>query len=135
MHRTLDRSKLSTALARAAIEELRPQALPREFVSTFCARCDHEETRPGPATAAAATAQAHYTALAREAALLSALREACNLIEASAKDAFFRTGMSQQEFEEHWRHDELQRWGHWTRLKEVAGMEQTRPELAGGDDD
>lgn len=110
--------------------------LPREFVVAYCGKCSTEvQSTISPATAAATRAAAHYTELAHAAEVLSALREALNLVEASAKDAFFRAGMSQVEFEEHWRHDELQRWGAWTRLKAVAGMEQTRPELAGGDDE
>lgn len=135
MHRAIDHSKLSTALARAAIEELRPQTLPREFVHTFCARCDsNEPTTPGRATAAAAQVL-YMQNLARGAEAVSALREACKVIEDSARDSFFRAGMTQQEFERVWRSEELQRWGQWTRLKTVAGLPHTEPELAGCGDD
>lgn len=83
----------------------------------------------------AAHALAHYSAMANEATLLQALREACKVIEDSARDAFFRTGMTQQEFEQSWRADELQRWGQWCRLKTVAGLPHTQPELALVEDD
>lgn len=83
----------------------------------------------------AASAMAHYSGLAREAVLLQALREACKVIEDSARDAFFRTGMTQQEFERAWRADELQRWGQWSSLKTAAGLPHTQPELAGCCDD
>lgn len=73
--------------------------------------------------------------MANEATLLQALREACKVIEDSARDAFFRTGMTQQEFEQAWREDELQRWGQWSRLKTIAGLPHAQPELALVEDD
>ena len=90
------------------------------------------ERQPLPTAAAAL---AHYSAMANEATMLQALREACKVIEDSARDAFFRTGMTQQEFEQSWRADELQRWGQWCRLKTVAGLPHTQPELALVEDD
>ena len=114
VHRTIDRERIPAALAQAAIEELQPQA------------------RPGPASVAAAQVLFMQN-LAHGAEVMSALREACKVIEDSARDSFFRTGMTQVEFERAWRSEELQRWAQWTRLKTVAGLPHTQPELAGGD--
>lgn len=133
-HRTIDPARLPKALAQAAIEELRPQTLPSAFVHTYCSRCDHEQAIPGPATAAAAQVQFMQN-LADGATYLSALREACQVIEDSARDAFFRDGMSQAEFEFHWRADELKRWANWERLKRVAGLPLTEPEPVGCSDE
>ena len=110
--------------------------LPREFVVAYCGTCKTEvQSTIGPATAAATRAAAHYTELAHAAEVLSALREACKVIEDSARDAFFRNGMSDHEFELAWRSEELQRWGHWTRLKTVAGLPHTQPEIVGCSDE
>lgn len=110
--------------------------LPREFVAAYCGNCQTEvQSAVGPATAAAQRAAAHYTELAHAAEVLSALREACKVIEDSARDAFFRDGMSDQEFERAWRSEEIQRWGHWTRLKTVAGLPHTQPEVVGCSDE
>ena len=110
--------------------------LPREFVQAYCKRCDSEVTSTlGPATEAAQRAMTHYQGLAHGAEVLSALREACKVIEDSARDAFFRNGMSDHEFERAWRSEELQRWGHWTRLKTVAGLPHTQPEIVGCSDE
>ena len=67
----------------------------------------------------------HYTALAREAELLKALREACAEIEQWAAHAFRSPGNSQVEFEQFWRADDKATFAKWEALKTVAGLPLT----------
>lgn len=70
----------------------------------------------------------HYAALAREAVLLKALREACKEIETWAAYAFRSEGDSQVEFERMWSHDDKATYEKWEALKRVAGLELTELE-------
>lgn len=115
------------------LEALRTaQPLPPRYAHTYCSQCGRS-IGPGnsgvsrcsdhlPESARAVT---HYTALARESQLLQALRQACNVIEASARDSFWRRDMSQVDFELSWRADEPERHEQWEQLKEVAGLPLT----------
>lgn len=151
MHRTLDRAKLSTALARAALEDIQVRragaanaaalqtrsqqiqaAIPPRFAATYCSQCG---CNLGPGNSgvsscadhapAADIARIHYSGLAREAVLLQALIQACAEIESSARDSYQMPGMSQALFEDHWRFNEPKRWATWQRLKTVAGLPLT----------
>lgn len=107
MHRCIDTTKLAAAQAQAAREEL-PFAV---------------QAHIGPASEAAARAAAHYTALAREAELLSALRQAVAHIELWASWAFRPVGSTVDNFHAAWRAEEHSSWVLTERLRAIAGME------------
>ena len=67
-------------------------------------------------------ALSHYTALAREAELLKALREACAEIEQWATHAFRMGDMTQAQFERMWLSEDRPSYQRWETLKYVAGL-------------
>lgn len=76
----------------------------------------------------------YYPAMAREAVLLRALKEACKEIEQWAAYAFRSEGDSQVDFERMWQHDDKATYDKWEALKTVAGLELTElvePVLSG----
>ena len=114
MNRTLDYIKLQAAQAQAAREEL-PFSV---------------QAHIGPASEAAARAAAHYTALAREAELLSALRQAVEHIDLWASWAFRPVGCTVEDFHRAWKADEHASWVLTERLRAIACMPQPEPHQA-----
>ena len=115
------------------LEALRTaQPLPPRYAHTYCSQCgcsvgpgNSGVSRCSDHLPESARKVQHYTALAHEAELLHALRSACAVIEASARDSFWRKHMSQVDFELSWRADEPERHEQWEALKSVAGLTLT----------